>query len=42
MVDRFGPLPLPAENLLSEAELRIMAEFWQIARVYTWSMSTPS
>jgi len=34
LVDRFGPLPLAAENLLAEAELRIMAEFWQIARVY--------
>ena len=34
LMDRFGPLPLPAENLLAEAELRIMAEFWQVARVY--------
>ena len=34
LVDRFGPLPLPAENLVAEAELRIMAEYWQIARVY--------
>ena len=34
LVDRFGPLPLPAQNLVAEAELRIMAEFWQVARVH--------
>ncbi len=34
LVDRFGTLPQPAENLLAEAELRIMAEFWQVARLY--------
>ena len=34
MIDRFGTLPLPAENLMAEAELRIMAEFWQVARIH--------
>jgi transcription-repair coupling factor (superfamily II helicase) len=34
LVDRFGPLPPPAENLLTEAELRILAERWQVARVH--------
>jgi transcription-repair coupling factor (superfamily II helicase) len=34
LIDRFGPLPPPAENLVAEAELRILAERWQIARVH--------
>ena len=34
LVDRFGPLPVPAENLMAEAELRILAEFWQLARIH--------
>jgi transcription-repair coupling factor (superfamily II helicase) len=32
--DRFGALPRPAENLCVEAELRILAERWQIERIY--------
>jgi transcription-repair coupling factor (superfamily II helicase) len=32
--DRFGPLPQPAKNLLAEAELRILAARWQIARIH--------
>jgi transcription-repair coupling factor (superfamily II helicase) len=34
LLDRFGPLPGPAENLLAEAELRILAERWKLARVH--------
>ncbi|MHC5544283.1 TRCF domain-containing protein, partial [Singulisphaera rosea] len=33
-VDRFGPLPNPAENLMAEAELRILAERWQLERIH--------
>jgi transcription-repair coupling factor (superfamily II helicase) len=34
LLDRFGPLPRPAENLLTEAELRILAERWQLSRIH--------
>jgi transcription-repair coupling factor (superfamily II helicase) len=34
LLDRFGPLPTPAENLMVEAELRILAERWMIERVH--------
>ncbi len=34
LIDRFGPLPPPAENLLAEAELRLLAERWQLARIH--------
>jgi transcription-repair coupling factor (superfamily II helicase) len=34
LVDRFGPLPAPAENLMAEAELRILAERWQLERLH--------
>jgi transcription-repair coupling factor (superfamily II helicase) len=34
LIDRFGPLPWPAENMLTEAELRILAERWQLARIH--------
>jgi transcription-repair coupling factor (superfamily II helicase) len=34
LLDRFGPLPPPAENLLAEAELRILAERWQLGRIH--------
>jgi transcription-repair coupling factor (superfamily II helicase) len=34
LVDRFGPVPPPSENLLAEAELRILAERWQLARIH--------
>jgi transcription-repair coupling factor (superfamily II helicase) len=34
LIDRFGPLPPPAENLLAEAELRILAERWQLERIH--------
>ncbi len=34
LIDRFGPLPPPAENLISEAELRILAGRWQLERVH--------
>jgi transcription-repair coupling factor (superfamily II helicase) len=32
--DRFGALPRPAENLLAEAELRILAGNWKIERIH--------
>ncbi len=34
LIDRFGPIPAPTENLLAEAELRILAEHWGIARLH--------
>jgi len=34
LVDRFGNPPPPAENLLAEAELRVLAERWQLARIH--------
>ncbi|HEX8200648.1 MAG TPA: transcription-repair coupling factor, partial [Isosphaeraceae bacterium] len=34
LLDRFGLLPPPAENLLAEAELRILAERWQLGRIH--------
>ena len=34
LVDRFGPLPVPAQNMMTEAELRILAERWQLSRVH--------
>ncbi len=34
LVDRFGPLPRPAENLVSEAEIRIMAGAWKLERIH--------
>ncbi len=34
LVDRFGPIPAAGENLLTEAELRILAEHWGIARIH--------
>jgi len=34
MIDRFGPMPPPAENLVTEAELRILAERWQLSRIH--------
>ncbi|WP_435019465.1 transcription-repair coupling factor [Tundrisphaera sp. TA3] len=34
LADRFGPPPLPAENMLSEAELRVLAEKWQLSRIH--------
>jgi len=34
LVDRFGPLPQPAENLMAEAELRVLAERWGVERVH--------
>ncbi len=34
MIDRFGPLPRPAENLLTETEIRIMAGAWKIERIH--------
>jgi transcription-repair coupling factor (superfamily II helicase) len=32
--DRFGGLPRPAENLLAEAELRILAGNWKLERIH--------
>jgi transcription-repair coupling factor (superfamily II helicase) len=32
--DRFGPLPRQAENLLAEAELRILAGNWRLERIH--------
>ncbi len=34
LIDRFGPLPLPAENLMKEARIRVMATRWRIERVH--------
>jgi len=34
LTDRFGPLPTPAKNLCDEAELRILAERWQLGRIH--------
>ncbi len=34
MIDRFGPLPRPAENLLIETEIRIMAGAWKLDRIH--------
>jgi transcription-repair coupling factor (superfamily II helicase) len=34
LIDRFGPLPSPANHLLLEAELRILAEHWMIVRLH--------
>jgi transcription-repair coupling factor (superfamily II helicase) len=34
LIDRFGALPGPAENLMVEAELRVLAERWQLARIH--------
>ena len=34
LLDRFGPLPGPAENLMAEAELRLLAEKWQLGRIH--------
>jgi transcription-repair coupling factor (superfamily II helicase) len=34
MIDRFGPLPRPAENLLIETEVRIAAGAWKIERIH--------
>jgi transcription-repair coupling factor (superfamily II helicase) len=34
MVDRFGPMPRPAENLMTENALRVMALRWQIQRIH--------
>ncbi len=34
LLDRFGPLPTNAENLIAEAELRILAERWAIERIH--------
>jgi transcription-repair coupling factor (superfamily II helicase) len=34
LIDRFGPLPSPAENMLAEAELRILAGRWQLERIH--------
>ena len=34
MIDRFGPLPRPAENLLIETEIRIMAGAWKLERIH--------
>jgi len=34
LADRFGPLPTPAENLMAEAELRILAGRWSLSRIH--------
>jgi transcription-repair coupling factor (superfamily II helicase) len=34
MIDRFGPLPRPAENLLIETEIRIAAGAWKVERIH--------
>ncbi len=34
MIDRFGALPRPAENLLIETEIRIMAGAWKLDRIH--------
>jgi transcription-repair coupling factor (superfamily II helicase) len=34
LIDRFGPLPSPGMNLMAEAELRVMAEGWNLSRIH--------
>jgi len=34
LIDRFGPIPQSAENMLTEAELRILAERWGLTRLH--------
>jgi transcription-repair coupling factor (superfamily II helicase) len=34
MIDRFGPLPRPAETLFLETEIRILAGSWKIDRIH--------
>ena len=34
LIDRFGPLPPPAENLMRESELRVLAGRWRLERVH--------
>ncbi len=34
MIDRFGPLPRPAETLLVETEIRILAGAWKVNRIH--------
>jgi transcription-repair coupling factor (superfamily II helicase) len=34
MIDRFGPLPRPTENLLVETEIRILAGTWKLERIH--------
>lgn len=34
LIDRYGALPDPAEHMMTEAELRILAERWQVARIH--------
>ncbi len=34
MTDRFGPLPRPAQNLLVETEIRVLAGAWKIERIH--------
>jgi transcription-repair coupling factor (superfamily II helicase) len=34
LVDRFGPLPTTADNLVRETELRILAGRWQLERIH--------
>ncbi len=34
LIDRFGPLPPQAEHLMTEAELRILAERWGLERIH--------
>ena len=34
LLDRFGPLTTPTENLLAEAELRVLAERWHLSRIH--------
>src|SRR5262249_23762212 len=37
LIDRFGPLPRPAENLVAEAEIRILAGGWRLDRMHVES-----
>jgi transcription-repair coupling factor (superfamily II helicase) len=34
LIDRFGPLPTPAQNMIGEAELRILAGRWHLERIH--------
>src|SRR5262249_52035381 len=34
LIDRFGPLPRPTENLLAESEIRITAGAWKLERIH--------
>jgi transcription-repair coupling factor (superfamily II helicase) len=34
LIDRFGPMPMAAEHLLVESELRVLSQRWNLARIH--------